>query len=68
MQKEVDIMDDSSIRQEDVECHKAAVWKCGHRFIRAHKFLDFIGTNDSFEPKCALRTVSLNEQAQHYSF
>ncbi|CAG2116545.1 unnamed protein product, partial [Medioppia subpectinata] len=39
------------------ECHWAAVWKCGHRFIRAHKFLDLIGNVDSFEPKCALRSA-----------
>lgn len=59
MQKEVDInlITESSDKHEDIECHKAAVWKCGHVFIRAHKFLDYIGIEESFEPKCALRTA-----------
>ncbi|CAG2175395.1 unnamed protein product [Oppiella nova] len=44
-------------KSTSVECHWAAVWKCGHRFIRAHKFLDLIGSRDSFDPKCALRSA-----------
>jgi hypothetical protein len=57
MQKEVDLITQTSNKHDDVECHKAAVWKCGHVFIRAHKFLDYIGIEESFEPKCALRTA-----------
>jgi len=56
MQKEVDLITETN-KHDDVECHKAAVWKCGHVFIRAHKFLDYIGIESSFEPKCALRTA-----------
>jgi len=43
------------IGSTDVECHKTAVGKCGHTFIRALKFLDYIESTESFRSRCALR-------------
>ncbi|XP_054161725.1 uncharacterized protein LOC128959744 [Oppia nitens] len=56
----IDTPSTSSSDSNDIignECHRAAVWRCGHRFIRAHKFVHLLGKKDSFEPKCALRSA-----------
>ncbi|XP_054169338.1 uncharacterized protein LOC128966513, partial [Oppia nitens] len=39
------------------DCHRTGVWKCGHRFVRAYKFLNVLSEEQSFDSKCSLRTA-----------
>lgn len=51
--------DETRVRErEEVECHRSAVWRCGHIFIRVHKFFDYLSPRESFHPRCAVRNVS----------
>lgn len=40
-----------------VDCHRAAVSRCGHILIRVFKFLDYLNARESFQPRCAFREV-----------
>lgn len=44
--------------KSEVECHKSAVWRCGHILLRIHKFFDYLNPRESFQPRCAVRNVS----------
>jgi hypothetical protein len=54
--KEAELLD--SVKDPSkVECHKVAVWRCGHIFIRVFKFLDYLTQQETFQPRCALRNA-----------
>uniref|UniRef100_A0A4Q8K5E0 U15-Liphistoxin-Lth1a_1 n=1 Tax=Liphistius thaleban TaxID=1905330 RepID=A0A4Q8K5E0_9ARAC len=46
--------------EEQVECHKAALHKCGQSFLKAFKLLNFLSEDLAFQTKCALRTAFFN--------
>ncbi|CAG2104945.1 unnamed protein product [Medioppia subpectinata] len=53
----LDSSDKNTVINRSEECQRIGLWKCGHRFIRAHKFIDIIVNEESFESKCILRSA-----------
>lgn len=54
-----EIPDQRILREEttEVECHRIALHRCGSIFIKVFRLLDFLPENQSFQPRCTLRSA-----------
>ncbi|XP_023221939.1 uncharacterized protein LOC111623556 [Centruroides sculpturatus] len=54
-----EVLDHKNLKEEisEVECHRIALHRCGSIFIKVFRLLDFLPENQSFQPRCTLRSL-----------